>query len=279
MDGRRFDAWTKGMATGVSRRRTLGGLAGAVTLLFGPVRRTEAQELLAVGEACTATEQCSQTGGPTVCADNYMAEDGPLNCCRTQAGACARPNDCCGLLNCVDGFCVGDDVAAPSGGLPLGSECAATAECASASGGTVICGNNGIEEDGPLNCCLDEGSACAADTDCCGAFFCTDGFCGSPAGGDLAPGQFCVTSNQCSQALGPAICATTATAGAPVCCLREASACTTDQECCGEAVCADNGISADGGLNCCGYTGAACTLDGGCCADLFCLDGTCQPLA
>jgi len=278
MDDRRFDEWTRRLAGGASRRRVVAGLAGLAAAAAGR-RQTGAQELLGPGETCTETEQCSQFGGAQVCADNGIASDGPLNCCRIQAGACARPADCCGLLGCVDGFCVGDGDASASGGQPLGGVCTATAECAAASGGRVICGDNGIAVDGPLNCCLEEGSACVVDVDCCGAFLCTDGFCGTTGGGDLAPGDFCVTSSQCSQALGPAVCGSNASAaGSPVCCLQEASACSDDLECCGGAVCADNGIAADGGANCCGYTGAACSGDAGCCADLFCLSATCQPL-
>ena len=279
MDDRRFEEWTRALAGGVNRRRVVAGLAGITATLFGGYRQGRAQGLLGPGEACTATEQCSQTGGPQVCADNGIADDGALNCCRTQAGACAQSADCCGLLTCLDGFCVGDDEASPSGGQPLGGTCAATTECATVSGGRVICGDNGISEDGPLNCCLEEGSACTADANCCGAFRCTDGSCGTTGGGDLAPGEFCVSSAQCSQALGPAVCGSNASvADSPVCCLEEASACSTDQECCGEAVCADNGIGGDGGSNCCGYAGTACAVDAGCCADLFCLSGTCQSL-
>ena len=279
MDDRRFDAWTRGFVASGSRRRVVGGLAGFLAAAAG-LRRTGAQELLGPGETCIATDQCSQSGGAQVCADNGIADDGPLNCCRTQAGACTRPADCCGLLACVDGFCVGDEEPSPGGGQPLGGVCAATAECAAVSGGRVICGDNGISEDGPLNCCLEEGSPCAADVDCCGAFRCTDGFCGATGGGDLAPGEFCLSSAQCSQALGPAVCGSNATdGGSAVCCLEEASACTDDLECCGGAVCADNGIAGDGGSNCCGYAGATWAVDAGCCADLFCLSGTCQPLA
>lgn len=294
MNGQRFDRWTRSLVRATTRRRAIGGAAGAAALLLSGFHRTRAQEVVAAGEACSSTEDCSQLGGPTVCADNGLTEDGALNCCRIEAGACARPADCCGALDCVDGFCVGDsppptgdssppptgESPAPTGdGLALGAVCTETSQCAASSGGTVVCGNNGIADDGPLNCCLDESSACSADSDCCGSFYCTAGVCGSPDGGDLAPGEFCVTSTQCSQNLGPAICDGNGFGdGSPVCCLRESSACSNDQECCGLAVCADNAIMGDGGLNCCGNEGAACTVDAGCCADLFCLSGTCQPL-
>jgi hypothetical protein len=297
MDRHRFDDFTRRFATGASRRRMLAGaLAAAVGASFGS-KRTLAQEgLREPGEACSRTEECSQTGGPLVCADNQIAEDGPLNCCRMENGACGQDSHCCGAARCIEGVCrvEGESEPAPSGGLALGAECTETGQCAAVSGATVICGDNFIADDGPLNCCLEEGSACSLNQECCGTVNCVDGRCGTgggtdgaadgadggaDGGGDLAPGQFCVESSQCSQALGPAVCGDNAfSGGSPVCCLQEASACTNDQECCGDAVCADNGIAADGGLNCCGYAGAACSSDPGCCADLFCIDGSCQPL-
>ena len=283
MDRHRFDDFTRRMATGASRRGLIAALvASAAGAVFGS-RPAEAQEgLLGPGEPCTSTQECSQTGGPLVCAENYIAEDGPLTCCRMQAGACTQNSHCCGMMLCVEGFCLGEDEPAATGGLPLGAECTENGQCAAMSGANVVCGDNYISEDGPLNCCLEEGSACTLNQECCGTFNCSEGRCGAAVaegGGDLAPGEYCVASNQCSQALGPAICGDNAfSGGSPVCCLQEASTCTTDQECCGQAVCADNGITGDGGLNCCGYAGAPCNSDPGCCADLFCLSGTCQPL-
>jgi hypothetical protein len=46
-------------------------------------------------------------------------------------------------------------------------------------------------------------------------------------------------------------------------------------------VCADNGFSYDGPLNCCTYDYGDCWSDEGCCGDLVCVGGTCgaYPLA
>jgi hypothetical protein len=282
MDGQRFDRLARGLAAGTSRRGVMRGLAAAVTagaLARVGRRQVSGQELLAPGEQCTSTQQCDQFGGPQACADNGIAEDGALNCCRIQAGACIYDRDCCGMLYCVDGFCLGESEATTSGGgLPLGSECTENGQCAAVGDGRVICGDNFIAEDGPLNCCLEEGSSCSDSFECCGMYYCQNGRCGSAEGGDLAPGEICITSDQCSQALGPSRCGLNGSAATPICCLDEASPCTNDLECCDDYVCADNGISGDGGLNCCGYAGTSCSSDASCCADLFCQGGTCLPL-
>lgn len=57
------------------------------------------------GAECTGNEQCSQGTGTTICADNGIATDGALNCCRLADGACADGAGCCGALTCTDGVC------------------------------------------------------------------------------------------------------------------------------------------------------------------------------
>lgn len=293
MDGQRFDAITRTLGATTSRRSAL------ISLVFGTwVARpgtARAQTMLGPGEACTETAQCDQSGGLLVCADNMIAEDGPLTCCRVEGGACGAHSHCCGTLDCVDGACYENgpggtvptptDATATAGGVvPIGGICTTVAECAPVPGGRVICGDNLEASDGPLNCCLEPGSVCTVSAHCCGTEICESGVCGggSPAvstEGDLAPGDACSTAEQCSQSLGPAICGDNAASGGmSVCCLTEASPCTNDQECCGFAVCAANSISTDGGKNCCGNEGAACSRDAGCCGDLFCFDGVCGPL-
>lgn len=290
MDRHSFDDLARRFGSARSRRAVLGVLGGLAVAGLGGRRARAQQGQLGPGERCASTQECSQAGGPLVCADNLVAEDGPLTCCRTESGACQQDSHCCGALTCEGGVCLGADgttePAATGGGLALGAVCTETAQCATVSGGVVVCGDNFISDDGPLNCCLEEGSACGASSECCGTVNCESGRCGAAAGaaagdngGDLGPGEFCVSSGQCTQALGPAICGDNAlSGGATVCCLQEASSCGGDGECCGEAVCADNGIAADGNLNCCGYAGAPCGSDPGCCADLFCIAGACQPL-
>jgi hypothetical protein len=60
---------------------------------------------LAVGASCSSSAQCSQVGGSTICADNGIATDGSLNCCRNAGGACASGEGCCGALLCLSGTC------------------------------------------------------------------------------------------------------------------------------------------------------------------------------
>lgn len=83
------------------------------------------------GGTCAANLDCSQDGGPAVCADdgaccrlevsscaadvdccgglvcgdNLLAEDGALTCCSTLGGACGSDAACCGNNYCIDGAC------------------------------------------------------------------------------------------------------------------------------------------------------------------------------
>jgi len=290
VDSQRFDALVRSLGTPVARRPlTIGVL---ISLLGIRPQRTRAQSLLGPGEPCTATAQCDQSGGLLVCADNMLAEDGPLNCCRVEGGACGEHRHCCGTLDCVNGSCIENGPSIPGntpvtgtpGTLPLGAACSTTEECGTVASGSVICGDNMQAEDGPLNCCLEAGSACSISSHCCGIATCDAGFCGGAtatvaAGDDFAPGDPCSSDEQCSQSLGPAICGdNSGSGGATICCLTESSTCTNDQECCGARVCATNGISSDGGKNCCSPEGAYCSSDSGCCGDLFCFDAVCGPL-
>lgn len=143
---------------------------------------------LPVGSYCTASSQCSQEGGPVVCADNEVTSDGALNCCRNAGGTCGGSFGCCGGLTCEDGVCSGEATEAEaetesesetSDGLALGAACAATAECAPVANGDVFCAANGIGIDGALNCCLGTGGACSSTSSlCCGSNLCIDGVCG-----------------------------------------------------------------------------------------------------
>lgn len=62
--------------------------------------------------------------------------------------------------------------------VPLGGACSVTNECSQFQGcydaGPITCSDNGIAEDGPLNCCLGEGGLCGDDAHCCGALLCLD---------------------------------------------------------------------------------------------------------
>lgn len=217
---------------------TCGGTASSPTTPAGG---------LALGAQCTSSDQCTQSGGPTVCANNGYEADGPLNCCRNEGGTCTGVGysaDCCGGLYCVNGICTNNE----TGGLAIGAQCSQTGQCSQASG-PVSCASNGIDADGALNCCRNEGGGCTQDTDCCGGLACANGVCGgtSSGGGSVGLGGQCTATAECSQAGG-------------------------------EVACADNGIASDGALNCCRYDGGACSAGQHCCGGLDCTDGVCVPI-
>lgn len=61
---------------------------------------------LSPGDQCTTSDECRQGyGGPTFCADNGIATDGELNCCRYEGRPCFDGTGCCGDLLCINGSC------------------------------------------------------------------------------------------------------------------------------------------------------------------------------
>jgi hypothetical protein len=271
---------------------------------------------LALGAQCTSSEQCTQAGGATVCADNGYDGDGPLNCCRNEGGACTGTDfsaDCCGGLYCVNGICTNNR----TGGLPLGASCVQTGQCSQVTG-PAVCASNGIDSDGVLNCCHNSGGLCDRDIVCCGGLLCINGACstGGGSGGTVGLGGQCTATGECSQAGGAVFCDDNGIAsdGPLNCCRYEGGGCSAGPHCCGGLECRDgvcsplgggqgggniaiggacaadaectaiggpsfcrnNGIDADGGLNCCRFEGGACGDGSHCCAGLLCVQGVCS---
>lgn len=143
-----------------------------------------------------------------------------------------------------------------------GGACLSTDECLQTAGElTAVCGDNGIADDGALNCCRNAGGSCADGNGCCGSLVCSGGVC---AGGTAAPPTGA-----------PAPSGDGAGSGLPV-----GSACTASGQCLpstsGSVICASNNIAADGELNCCLQAGGQCGgFDNYCCGDLLCTDGVC----
>lgn len=207
----------------------------------------------ALGASCSATSECSQSGGSVVCASNGLADDGAKNCCRNAGGTCSTDLQCCSGYYCINGRCGGEANSGGSGSsgsggnLSPGESCTASTQCSQA-GGSTVCGNNGIDSDGRLNCCRNEGGRCSDSvysSDCCGGFYCRDGVCkGLQSDGTLALGAKCTETAECDQ-------------------IEEIT------------YCADNGFAADGPLNCCRFDGGGCGSDPDCCAGLLCVDFVC----
>lgn len=256
MENRRFDDFARSLAGQGSRRGILRGLAGGavaalVTVVAG--RQAQAQQAtVGTGGECASSSQCAQDPFDlaVICADNGITTDGALNCCRNEGGGCAGGSGCCGALLCLDGVCTSAGAAPTGEGLAPGAQCSFAGEC-DQTGGETDCADNGIGTDGAFNCCRYDGGSCATSDACCGGLLCVGGVCtdaDSPASGGFAPGEICTSTSQCSQVGGP-------------------------------TVCANNGIAADGALNCCRTAGGACTaanFSAGCCGGLLCVDGTCQ---
>lgn len=322
MDQQRFDNLTRSLAV-ASRRsvlRVLGGGVAAAALAVARSGRGSAQStLLPLGSVCTFSGQCSQgpiEAGAVACADNGLAGDGPLNCCRFEGGCCDDGADCCGALACIptdDGLCGAVCLSGTpaTGLLSPGAPCSSTVECAQPGGGDVVCDDNGITSDGGLNCCRYQGGICADGTGCCGSLFCIDGICGGSSTSGLLPGAACTNSAQC---LGvDTICADNGITfdGGLNCCRSQGGTCADGTGCCGallciggvcgggsttalgfpgdqcsyagqcdqsggETDCADNGLVDDGPFNCCRYSGGTCAFGAGCCGGLLCIDGICQ---
>jgi len=256
VDDHGFDDLTRALASGASRRRLLRGIAGTtIAAIFGTRHfgLAAAQQAPVVpGGICRVNADCSQPGdGTVVCGDNGYGTDGSLNCCRNEGGACnsaLSSSDCCGATLCVNGFCTSGG--STGGSVALGGVCTQTTQCGQPSGSAVVCASNGIAGDGALNCCRNNGGACTDGTQCCGSLLCTGGVCGgSSSGGGLQPGEPCTATTQCLQS-------------------------TTG----GQVVCADNGYSSDGALNCCRNAGGVCIASGDssdCCSGLYCIAGVC----
>lgn len=166
---------------------------------------------LPAGSYCVSTSQCSQAGGPTVCSDNGIVEDGTRNCCLMEGGACGGLDSrCCGGLLCAtDGVCrptssTGDTSSgdSASGGTTApGGACTASSQCS----GSAICADNGLASDGALNCCLTEVQSCGSDAECCAGLVCGDNFiaadgplnCCAPLGGRCSSDSTCCDFGYC----------------------------------------------------------------------------------
>ena len=97
MDGQRFDAWTRALASRLPRR-------GAVKLLVGvgaagATTRTviqDAEACLEDGQFCTTNDECC----------NVCIAFGCSPCLGKGHGTCDGPHDCCGgKMDCIDGIC------------------------------------------------------------------------------------------------------------------------------------------------------------------------------
>jgi hypothetical protein len=122
MDGDQFDRLTKGLRSGASRRRLLGGLgAVAAGLLTGRTASSKARPVnngngcSQPGRICTADETTGPSG--TCCGNQKLTcttalaslctnDTGNTKCCAPQGTACHGHCECCAPSpGCIDGVC------------------------------------------------------------------------------------------------------------------------------------------------------------------------------
>jgi len=140
MDGQRFDALTRSLVDGTTRRRVLRTVGG--TLIGGIVAAIGSREVVAKatcradGNRCSRGDQCCGGGccvgvctslyrdsgncgacGHACAADQICASN---RCCAAPNATCTTDTECCGF-SCVDGRCC----------APSGSECSSLYDCCS----------------------------------------------------------------------------------------------------------------------------------------------------
>lgn len=140
-----------------------------------------------------------------------------------------------------------------SGGVALGEPCSDSRECAlyPACGApqSVACMDNGIAEEGPLNCCLQDGAECPSGSDafCCGSLICVGGggdgcgagHCRFSGDTEALPQQSCASGERCSQQGGASQCtrAFRNQAMEIFCCRDTDGMCASDNDCCRTMTC------------------------------------------
>jgi hypothetical protein len=198
---RQFDRLARSLATGTSRRAGFRLIVGATAAVLSLTRRHNSAAgpaTVPLGGVCWDSGQCSQAEVDhpfrAVCEENGFDYDGPFNCCVTSDNRCWANEHCCGMLECIVGFCMdygayintlGDqtDAILPGtadgvGSLGLGEPCGDPVQCYSGSGTETTCADNGIDAGGV--CCTFYGFGCGSDRHCCGSLICPNGFCTVP---------------------------------------------------------------------------------------------------
>ncbi len=195
MDHDRFDAMTKALAAGTSRRvvfRRVGAALGGV-LGLGVSRSLAAPK---GGGGGKPQGRCPT--GFTNCRGTCVDLTGDSDHCGACATVCPESRPIC-----AEGVCVAD-VEETCTGLPLNAPCETAAQCCQ-DGADVAC--RPIEDLGQPECCRPLGAACTtsgAFNECCVAFlegggarlvYCApDGTCGGP-------GATCSSSATCASGL------------------------------------------------------------------------------
>ena len=156
--------------------------------------------------------------------------------------------------------------------LTAGEPCRTDDQCRGADA-PLVCRDNGLPDDGPLNCCTYEGSRCGEDAHCCGTAYCdTNGRCTS-AFDARGVGYPCQTTEECRRPQTGAICQYTVSSQDRRCCWDE-GLCDFGAQCCGSRVCAGGVCQFADGSSSSGGDGTACTWEG--CTCVWYRDPACR---
>jgi hypothetical protein len=165
MDERRIDDMARRLATGIGRRRLVGGFAAA--LIGGTLLPAAASACKRAGKSCDKSKDCCDGArckrGKCVCKGDRTKCDGGCFDLEREARHCgACGNECGAGETCRDGVCVGEE------GCPAGSD--------SCGGPTVLCADNPdcgcVQTIGGATRCADFNSnsgicgVCDDDADC-----------------------------------------------------------------------------------------------------------------
>lgn len=304
MDGERFDAITRTLATGGSRRTLLRAFAGAIgASLAGVGTALGAPRCKRTGQRCKSNADCCPDTNGNLCAANKTCQpcpaETPTLCgtqCRntdTDAGNCGACGERCPTgASCVGGGCV----------CPSDAPSICAGKCVDKSDDNLNCGSCGVQCFGDSTCvnggcrcfydgqhidddglCTCEGTTCVSSDDCCNDFY---------------TGRFMCTAGQCTACTPPTFTVDDPATALPCCdgaffplgntgsiyiCVSQ---CESDEDCVGFQICPDDpstsprycgcpaGMSIDG-IGGCSCTGTACTQDADCCAGFACDNGYC----
>jgi hypothetical protein len=121
--------------------------------------------------------------------------------------------------------------AAQTGYLGPGERCIDSSQCGATRYNDMFCDDNGMDEDGALNCCAYEYGYCYEDSGCCGYLTCIQGSCGSTPQSFLPIGAQCFAAVQCLGGGDGVDCADNG-GFVPACCLVGGQPCGQDLDCC-----------------------------------------------
>jgi hypothetical protein len=204
MDSGRFDALTKYVARGASRRRTLASIATSLFASVVPVAgRQAAAACKKVGKNCEKSKDCCEKAkcknGTCRCKDGYKNCDGTCKNLDTDEKHCGSCNTrCASGEKCCEGECADRQTNRDHCGA-CGNACAPTEDCVEGScqpiAGSCLAGSS--------HCLEDEAVACPDAPECrCQQSVEGRTYCAEPVTANSFCGN-CATSADCKDEFGP----------------------------------------------------------------------------